>query len=87
VREALPVIAARCREIDRDPASLRVSVHAWWGSDAWREPGQRRRELLREYAALGVARVMGLLKASATEDAALERLAEDVSAAGLELAG
>jgi F420-dependent oxidoreductase-like protein len=86
VREALPVIAARCAEIGRDPASLRVSVHAWWGSDAWRAPGTVRRALLRDYATLGVARVMGLLQESATEDGALERLAEDVAAAGLQLA-
>ena len=28
--EALEVIAQRCEEIDRDPATLRVSVHLWW---------------------------------------------------------
>jgi alkanesulfonate monooxygenase SsuD/methylene tetrahydromethanopterin reductase-like flavin-dependent oxidoreductase (luciferase family) len=29
VEAALPVIASRCTEIDRDPASLAVSVHIW----------------------------------------------------------
>jgi F420-dependent oxidoreductase-like protein len=86
VHDALPVIAARCREVGRDPASLRVSVHAWWGSEAWRTPGTRRRRLLRDYAELGVARVVGLLQETATDDDALERLAEDVAAAGLALA-
>ena len=39
LREALPVIAARCEEIGRDPAELAVSLHAWWGEPAWSEPG------------------------------------------------
>src|SRR5687768_3889368 len=30
VRDALPVIRSRCEEIDRDPDSLAISVHAWW---------------------------------------------------------
>ena len=29
VVEALPVIRSRCEEIDRDPATLPVSVHMW----------------------------------------------------------
>ena len=29
VAEALPVIRSRCEEIDRDPATLKVSVHMW----------------------------------------------------------
>ena len=32
VREALPTIRSRCEEIDRDPDSLAVSVHVWWGT-------------------------------------------------------
>ena len=35
LREALPVIRSRCEEIDRDPDSLSVSLHAWWGEPAW----------------------------------------------------
>ena len=85
LREALPTIHARCGEIDRDPASLRISVHAWWGTDAWRDPGEGRRDLLRAYAELGVSRVIGLLQATADSDEALEALAEDAIAAGLEL--
>jgi F420-dependent oxidoreductase-like protein len=87
VREALPTIRARCEEIDRDPDSLAVSVHIWWGTDAWRAGGSARQELLRGYADLGVSRVMGLLQASADDDSALEELAEDARAAGIELAG
>ena len=29
VAEALPVIRSRCEEIDRDPATLPVSMHLW----------------------------------------------------------
>jgi F420-dependent oxidoreductase-like protein len=85
VREALPTIRARCEEIDRDPASLAVSVHAWWGTEEWRVGGEARRELLRAYSDLGVSRVIGLLQSSAEDDAALEVLAEDARAAGVEL--
>jgi len=86
IREALPVIAARCEEIGRDPAELSVSLHAWWGEPAWSEPGPARVGYLRQLADLGLSRVIGLLQASADADEPLERLAEDVRAAGLELA-
>jgi F420-dependent oxidoreductase-like protein len=86
VEAALPVIHARCTEIGRDPATLAVSVHVWWGRRHWRTPGRERRELLRAYADLGVRRVMGLLQASAIDDGALEALAEDAAAAGLTMA-
>jgi F420-dependent oxidoreductase-like protein len=85
VREALPVIRSRCEEIGRDPASLSVSVHTWWGMPDWREAGTARQGFLAEYAAVGVSRVIGLLQASADSDEALESLAADAQAAGLEL--
>ena len=47
VREALPTIRARCEEIGRDPDSLDVSVHVWWGTPEWRDAGAARQELLR----------------------------------------
>lgn len=85
VREALPTIRARCEEIGRDPATLAVSVHAWWGTPEWRAAGAPRQALLRAYADLGVARVMGLLQASADSDEALDALAVDARASGLVL--
>jgi F420-dependent oxidoreductase-like protein len=87
VREALPTIRSRCDEIERDPASLAVSVHVWWGTEAWREGGAARQYLLNAYADLGVSRVIGLLKASAESDDTLDGLAADARAAGLELDG
>jgi F420-dependent oxidoreductase-like protein len=83
VTEALPVIASRCEEIDRDPASLRVSVHIWSGTTA--VTGAARIDLLAGYRTAGVSRVMGLVRASARSDEALESLAQDARAAGVQL--
>jgi len=85
VEAALPVIRSRCEEIDRDPATLRISLHAWWGSPDWSEPGAGRPGYLARLAELGLSRVMGLLQASATSDEPLQALAADVVTAGLEL--
>lgn len=85
VREALPTIRSRCEEIGRDPASLSVSVHAWWGMPDWREAGTARQQFLADYAALGVSRVIGLLQAFAASDDALESLMTDAREAGVEL--
>lgn len=80
VREALPTIRARCEEIGRDPGTLRVSVHMWWGDAP--APGQERVDRLAAYAELGVARVQTLVRESAETDEALESLAADARAAG-----
>jgi F420-dependent oxidoreductase-like protein len=87
LREALPIIGARCEEIDRDPGSLSISLHAWWGEPAWSTPGDRRIAYLAELRDLGLSRVIGLLQDSAASDEALASLAEDARAAGLSLAG
>jgi hypothetical protein len=81
VAQALPVIRSRCEEVNRDPATLPVSVHMWGESIA--EAGPARIDLLAGYRELGVSRVMGLLKASTTTDEALESLVEDARAAGV----
>jgi F420-dependent oxidoreductase-like protein len=86
VRDALPVIRSRCEEIGRDPDSLAVSVHVWSEDPVWHEAGAARAGLLARYAELGVSRVMGLLRASARSDDALELLAADARAAQVELA-
>ena len=84
VVEALPVIRSRCEEIDRDPATLPVSVHIW--REMMPPAGPERVELLAAYRAAGVSRVMTILDDSTTSDEALEALAEDGRAAGAELA-
>jgi F420-dependent oxidoreductase-like protein len=86
VSDALPIIAARCEEIDRDPASLPISVHLWWGMPEMRVSGQRRVDHLAGYVELGVSRVMTLAQSSAATDEALESLAADARAAGIDLA-
>jgi hypothetical protein len=82
--EALPIIRSRCEEIDRDPASLRVSVFVW--SSRLSRGGARRVDLLGRYRDLGIARVMGMELASPASDEALPALAEDARAAGLDMA-
>ncbi len=84
VAKALPVIRGRCAEIGRDPDTLKISVHIW-GEDMSR-PGAQRVERLAAFRELGVSRAMGLDRGCATSDDALEVLAEDARAAGVELA-
>jgi hypothetical protein len=86
VRQALPVMASRCEEIGRDPATLPISVHLWWGNPDVSTPGQRRVDMLGEFRELGVSRVMALHQESARSDDPIHRCAEDVRAAGAELA-
>jgi F420-dependent oxidoreductase-like protein len=84
VAEVLPVIRSRCEEIDRDPATLAISVHVW--GEHIRVGGQARVDRLGAYRELGVSRVMGLIGESATSDEILPALIEDARAASVELA-
>ncbi|MFL5710400.1 MAG: TIGR03560 family F420-dependent LLM class oxidoreductase [Chloroflexota bacterium] len=79
---ALPVVAARCEEVGRDPATLPVSVHIW--AETFKQTGQARTDLLGEFRDAGVSRAMGLVRDSTTTDEALESLVEDGRAAGVE---
>lgn len=75
LREALPVLAQRCEEVGRDPATLRVSVHLWR-----KDPERNRREplaeLLAEYSDLGVSRVMALLPDTERSDEPIHEFVE-----------
>jgi F420-dependent oxidoreductase-like protein len=86
VRAALPVIASRCEEIGRDPATLPVSVHIWQGTPQIRASGQERVDWLAAYRELGISRVMVLHRDGVHGDEPIERFAEDARAAGAELA-
>ncbi len=81
VEAALPVIAQRCEEVGRDPGTLRVSVHVWGEADA--APGAARRQRLRDYASLGLARAIVQGFAGAGGVSVLEPLAEDCAAVGM----
>jgi alkanesulfonate monooxygenase SsuD/methylene tetrahydromethanopterin reductase-like flavin-dependent oxidoreductase (luciferase family) len=82
VAKAMPVIAERCSEIGRDPASLRVSVHIW-GRPGEVAPGRERRARLREYEDIGVSRVILQGFAEVTQAGVLASIAEDGAAVGL----
>ncbi|CAN5822290.1 LLM class F420-dependent oxidoreductase [soil metagenome] len=84
VAQAVPVIRQRCEEIDRDPATLAVSVHLWHEDLA--QQGTERAELVAAYREVGVARLIALLKASVESDDALAVWAEDARTGGAELA-
>jgi alkanesulfonate monooxygenase SsuD/methylene tetrahydromethanopterin reductase-like flavin-dependent oxidoreductase (luciferase family) len=81
VKAALPVIAERCEEIGRDPATLRVSVHVWGEADA--APGTARQDRLREYAELGLSRAMLQGFAGVGAPAVVEAAAADGEAVGM----
>ena len=85
VGAAMPTIRARCEEIGREPDSLAVSVHVWNETPGWREAGRARQDLLGAYTEVGVSRVIGLVRASAESDEALDALATDARAAGVEV--
>jgi alkanesulfonate monooxygenase SsuD/methylene tetrahydromethanopterin reductase-like flavin-dependent oxidoreductase (luciferase family) len=82
VEAALPVIAARCAEIGRDPASLGVSVHIWGAAGDVR-PGPERRQRLRDYASLGLDRAIVQGFAAARDLHVLDTVVEDCLAVGM----
>lgn len=83
LERSIPLIRARCEEIDRDPDTLALSVHYWYGS----APDGRDRRVadLAAYRDLGVGRVMTFVRQSADSVDALEDLAQDALHAGVEL--
>ncbi len=85
VIEARPVIDSRCEEIGRVPSTLRLSVNIGRAGSA--VEGAPRVDLLRRYSDAGVDRVMTMIRASAEDEGALERFADDCVAAGANLAG
>jgi alkanesulfonate monooxygenase SsuD/methylene tetrahydromethanopterin reductase-like flavin-dependent oxidoreductase (luciferase family) len=82
VERAMPVIHDRCREIGRDPATMRVSVDLW-GAPAAVAPGPGRRARWREYANVGVDRLMVQGSPAVNAPEMLETLADDAAAVGL----
>ena len=83
-RAALPVIADRCEEVGRDPATLPISLHVF--AQRLVPEGEPRIDLIGSYRELGLVRVSGLVQAAANSDEALESFAADCRAAGAVLA-
>jgi len=81
--ENRPVIASRCEEIGRDPATLRLSVNI--GRPMSEPEGAPRIDMLARYREAGVDRVMTLISKSADDPEALARFADDCRAAGCSL--
>jgi F420-dependent oxidoreductase-like protein len=84
LRDALPVVRARCEEIGRDPDTLPVSVHIW--AERLAPAGSARVDQLAAYRDAGIRRVQVLLIESATSDDALAAFAADARASGAEMA-
>ena len=82
VEAALLVIASRCEEVGRDPATLAVSVHIW-GEAGDVQPGAERRQRLRDYAALGLSRAIVQGFAAVRDEHALDDVVEDCLAVGI----
>ncbi|HUQ77647.1 MAG TPA: TIGR03560 family F420-dependent LLM class oxidoreductase [Patescibacteria group bacterium] len=80
--EALEVIAARCAEVDRDPATLPVSVHIWWEH---LDAAASRADLIAAYLDAGATRVMTLVRAAARDLDELDRFREECATAGADL--
>jgi hypothetical protein len=55
----------------------------WW--ETLSETGQRRVDLLGEYARLGLSRVIGMIRESVDSDDALAHFADDARTSGAEL--
>jgi F420-dependent oxidoreductase-like protein len=81
--EAMRVVAARCEEIGRDPATLPVSVHIWWEH---LDAAPSRADLIARYREAGAARVMALVRASAQSPDEIDAFRSDCLAAGADLA-
>lgn len=82
IREWMPIIAARCEEAGRDPATLPVSAEIWWEG----AHGAERVERLAAIGELGLVRIHSHLREATDSDEPLISFAEDCRAAGLEMA-
>jgi alkanesulfonate monooxygenase SsuD/methylene tetrahydromethanopterin reductase-like flavin-dependent oxidoreductase (luciferase family) len=79
----LPTIRARCEEIGRDPATLRVSVYA--SDEEMRAPGAARVDLVGRYAQAGMSRLVAFPTRWDPTSEAQALFAADCKAAGMKL--
>ena len=83
VRAWLPIIRERCAEIDRDPATLRVTAQMWWNRPGTQD--RSRVEQLQELRELGLSHVFSDLPGASDSDDPFLVFADDCRAAGYEL--
>jgi F420-dependent oxidoreductase-like protein len=81
----LPTIRARCEEIGRDPASLKVSLYA--RDEDVQQPGRARVDFIGRCSALGLSRLVAFPTRSDPTREAQASFAADCAAAGVQLAG
>jgi len=84
VAAEMPTIRSRCEEIGRDPATLKVSLYC--RDEDVREPGQARVDFLGRCAEAGLSRIVAFATRWEPTTETQARFAEDVRAAGIELA-
>ncbi len=85
VEQARPVIASRCEEIGRDPATLRLSVYVLDEDVADSKAGQERVDFIAGYRDAGVDRIVAFPTRWSPTAEAQERFAADCRAAGVTL--
>ena len=81
--ELVDLARQRCEEIDRDPATLKISLYT--SDDHIRQRGQPTVDLLGELQDLGLSRVVCFPGRWSTELEAQARFADDCRAAGVEM--
>jgi alkanesulfonate monooxygenase SsuD/methylene tetrahydromethanopterin reductase-like flavin-dependent oxidoreductase (luciferase family) len=81
--ELMTLARQRCEEIERDPATLRLSLYA--DDFDVREAGQKRIDLLGAYAEIGLDRLVAFPTRWSPEPETQAAFAEDCQAAGLPL--
>jgi F420-dependent oxidoreductase-like protein len=84
VAEAMPVIRSRCEEIDRDPATLRVSLYC--RDEDVEEPGQARVDFIGRCCEVGLSRLVAFPTRYGPTIDVQALFAEDCRAAGVEMA-
>jgi F420-dependent oxidoreductase-like protein len=85
VAEDLPIIRARCEEIGRDPATLKVSLYS--RDEDVQDAGQARVDYLGRCAAVGLSRLVAFPTRWSPTAETQAAFAVDCKAAGIELAG
>ena len=83
VPDLIATARQRCEEIDRDPATLRLSMYL--ADPQVKEPGQRRADTIARLAEMGLDRLVAFPTRYGPTTDVQAAFAEDVRAAGIEL--